>query len=406
MPRKRSSWSVKGAPRTERSVPSAEPPNGYRPVATATAARPKASPARTRRVVGIALICGATLLVLVASLGVLAVRGHGGSSAADVPPPPATEPAQAYTVTYRVDDSAGPQVRHETDYLAVQRPYDVRLEHRDGPPPGGTVLSGSIVTHTDSVTLGGSADGFTTPHAPEILPGLLSRSALDSSVDAGKAQSRGDSTIVGERCTHYVYNEFGSEPIGSSDSQAIVDSCVTPDSIVLREVIHFAGKLVRSSEAVALDRSPRFGPDAFRPAKVITPDSPEQISDEIISGPPRGTEKALAVQVPGGFHLDVAANIGHQLGPDAPPVLYYTQSFVGAGGEQIIVDQPQDDSGESPWTGHGGFKIDIGNGQPSEILYHAGYIEIDTRVGGLPVRVMAPRSDLAIYVARQLRLPT
>ncbi len=111
------------------------------------------------------------------------------------------------------------------------------------------------------------------------------------------------------------------------------------------------------------------------------------------------------MQVPGGFHLDVAANIGHQLGPDAPPVLFYTQSYVGAGGEQIIVDQPLDDSGQSPWTGHGGFTIDIGNGQPSEILYRAGYVEIETKVGGLPVRVMAPRSDLAIYVAHQLHLP-
>jgi hypothetical protein len=356
-------------------------------------------------VLGIALISAATLVVLVASLGLLAWHGRGGSSAVEVPPPPSVQPAQAFTVTYRVEDSAGPDTKVQTDYLAVKRPFNVRLEHRDGPPPGGPVLSGSIVTRTDSVTLGGSADGFTTPRAPGVLPGLVSRPALDAAVDAGKATRKGDSTVLGQRCTHYLYDQFGSEPIGSADNQAKVDSCITTDDIMLRESIAFAGRTVRTSEAVNLDRSPSFGAAAFQPAKVIIPQSAEQIPDEIIEGPPRGSVKALLVQTPSGFHLDLAANIGHQLGPDAPPVLYYVQSFVG-NGEQAVVEQPLDASLGSPWTGRGGSKIDIGNGQPSEVLYRAGYVEIETKVGGLPVRVMALRSDLAIYIARQLRLPT
>jgi hypothetical protein len=374
-------------------------------VATGATRTAAAAPPRSRRVLGIALVVGATLLVLVASLGLLAVRGRGGgNSAAEVPPPPAVPPAQTFTVSYHVEDSAGPETRVQTDYLAVKRPFDVRLEHRAGPPPGGAVLSGSIVTRTNTVTLGGSGDGFTTPHAPAILGGLISQPALDAAVGAGKATRKGGSTVLGEHCIHYVYDQFGSQPIGSADNQATVDSCVTADDVMLREVIVFAGKTVRTAEAVKVDRSPSFGPDAFRPAKVLLPDSAEQIPDEIIDGPPRGAAKALLVQTPGGFHLDLAANVGHQLGPDSPPVLYYVQNFVG-NGEQIVVEQPLDASLGSPWTGRGGFKIDIGNGQPSEILYRAGYVEIETRVGGLPVRVMALRPDLAIYVARQLRLP-
>jgi hypothetical protein len=356
-------------------------------------------------VLGIAVITVATALVLVASLGLLAWRDRGSTTAVEVPPPAAVQPAQAFTVTYHVEDSAGPDTRVQTDYLAVQRPFNVRLEHRDGPPPGGAVLSGSIVTRTNQVTLGGTGDGFTTPRAPGVLPGLISRPALDAAVAAGKATRKDDSMVLGQRCTHYLYDQFGSEPIGSADNQAKVDSCVTGDDIMLREVIAFAGKTVRTAEAVKVDRSPSFGADAFAPAKVITPQSAEQIPDEIIEGPPRGTVKALTVQTPKGFRLDLAANVGHQLGPDAPPVLYYVQSFVG-NGEQLVVEQPLDASLGSPWTGRGGSKIDIGNGQPSEILYRSGYVEVETKVGGLPVRVMAPRSDLAIYVARQLRLPT
>lgn len=378
--------------------------NGHKPMAPERTRRPEPPPPRSRRLIGMAVIIGATLLVLLASLGALALHGRGGTDAVVVPPEPAVTPAQAFTVLYKVEDSAGPDVKQETDYLAVKRPFDVRLEHRDGPPPGGAVLTGSIVTRSDSVTLGGTGDGFTTPRAPTILPGLVSQPALQAAVDAGKATRKGESHVLGQTCTDYIYDQFGSEPIGSSDNQAKVDSCVTADDIMLREVIVFAGKTVRTAEAVKVDRSPTFSDTAWKPAKVVLPDSPEQVSDEIIEGPPRGVSKALLVQTPSGFRRDLAANVGHTLGPDAPPVLYYVQSYTG-NGEQVIVEQPLDDSMGSPWTGKGGVKIDIGNGQPSEILYRAGYIEVETKVGGLPVRVMALRTDLAIYVARQLRLP-
>jgi hypothetical protein len=379
--------------------------NGHKPMATPQQSRhPEEPPPSSRRLIGIALVIGATLLVLVGSLGALALHGRSGGDTVVVPPEPAVTPAQAFTVLYKVEDSAGPDVRDETDYLAVKRPFNVRLEHRDGPPPGGAVLSGSIVTRTSSVTLGGSGDGFTTPRAPSILTGLVSQPALQAAVDAGKASRKGLSTVLGQTCTDYLYDQFGSEPIGSADNQAKVDSCVTADDIMLKETIVFAGKTVRTAEAVKLDRSPTFTDSSWKPAKVILPENPDQIPDEVIEGAPRGTVKALLVQTPSGFRRDLAANVGHTLGPDAPPVLYYVQSYVG-NGEQIIVEQPLDSSMGSPWTGRGGTKIDIGNGQPSEILYRAGYVEVETKVGGLPVRVMALRGDLAIYVARQLRLP-
>jgi len=378
--------------------------NGHKPVAHERPRTPEQPPPSSRRVIGIALIVGATLLVLVASLGVLALHGRDSGESVVVPPQPSVAPAQAFTVLYKVEDSAGPDVREQTDYLAVKRPFDVRLEHRDGPPPGGAVLTGSIVTRSDSVTLGGTGDGFTTPRAPSVLPGLVSQPALQAAVDAGKATRKGTSRVLGQSCTEYLYDQFGSEPIGASDNQARVTSCVTADDIMLREVIVFAGKTVRTAEAVKVDRSPTFSDTAWKPAKVTLPDNPEQVADELIEGPPRGSAKALTVQTPSGFHRDLATNVGHTLGPDAPPVLYYVQSYTG-NGEQIIVEQPLDSSMGSPWTGRGGSKIDIGNGQPSEILYRAGYVEVETKVGGLPVRVMALRSDLAVYVARQLRLP-
>ncbi|MGH7750621.1 MAG: hypothetical protein ACREQ5_38495, partial [Candidatus Dormibacteria bacterium] len=83
MPRRRSSWSVKGAPRTERAVPLTGSTNGHRPMAAGSQPAPPA-PERSRRVLTIALITGATLLVLISSLGVLALHGRGGEDAVTV----------------------------------------------------------------------------------------------------------------------------------------------------------------------------------------------------------------------------------------------------------------------------------------------------------------------------------
>ena len=41
-----------------------------------------------------------------------------------------------------------------------------------------------------------------------------------------------------------------------------------------------------------------------------------------------------------------------------------------------------------------------------QILYHPGYVEVQTTVGGYPVRVIASSAELATYFARTLRAST
>jgi hypothetical protein len=72
--------------------------------------------------------------------------------------------------------------------------------------------------------------------------------------------------------------------------------------------------------------------------------------------------------------------------------------------EEIVVEQPLITEEGSPWTDRGGQKLDLHNGEPASILYHPGYVEVQTRRGGVPARVMASRRDIAVYVARWLRL--
>jgi hypothetical protein len=345
--------------------------------------------------------------VLVGALAVTATflgivwRYGGQSDAVEISAAsPAIRPAAAFTVVYRVEDTAGPQARVQTDYLAVRRPFDVRLEHRDGPPPGGTVLAGSIVTRQSEITLGGSGDGLTTAHAPDMTPQVLSEPALRAAAIAGVARELGASSVLGQRCTRYAYRVLGTEPLAPPDDQERVETCVTGDDIMLREAITLAGRPVRVAQAVALDRSPSFGSDAFAAAHPTAPPS-DEFSDQVTEGNPQGAITPLSVPLPPGFHLDRRASVGHSIGPATPPVLFYAQRFV-SGAEEIVVQQPLVTELGSPWTGRGGMKLDLHNGRPSEILYHTGFVEVQTRMNGFPVRVMATREELAVNVAGSL----
>ena len=351
----------------------------------------------------IVLLAGALVGALAVAATFLAiVWRYGGQSDASalVPGPPAIRPAAAFTVVYRVEDSAGPQVRLETDYLAVRLPFEVRLEHRDGPPPGGAVLAGSIVTRESEITLGGPGDGLTTAHAPDMTPQVLSEPALRAAADAGVARDLGASSVLGQRCTRYAYRVLGTEPLAPPDDQERVETCVTADDIMVREAISIAGRPVRVAQAVALDRSPSFGSDAFAAAHPTAPPS-DEFSDQVSDGAPQEAITPLRVSLPPGFHLDRNASVGHTLGPDTPPVFFYAQRFVSAA-EEIVVQQPLATETDSPWTGRGGMKLDLHNGRPSEILYHSGFVEVQTRVKGVPLRVMATREELAVYVAESL----
>jgi hypothetical protein len=162
--------------------------------------------------------------VLVGALAVTATflgivwRYGGQSDAVEISAAsPAIRPAAAFTVVYRVEDTAGPQARVQTDYLAVRRPFDVRLEHRDGPPPGGTVLAGSIVTRQSEITLGGSGDGLTTAHAPDMSTQVLSEPALRARNRAtGAARRPGAGRDLRDRRRHHAPR--GDHPGGQARS--------------------------------------------------------------------------------------------------------------------------------------------------------------------------------------------
>src|SRR4051812_15449031 len=76
----------------------------------------------------------------------------------------------SYHIVYRVDDLAGGQAVVSTDELWVHRPFESRLETRDGAPPGGAVRSQttSAFGSFSSATPGGR------PLVTAVTPGIAS----------------------------------------------------------------------------------------------------------------------------------------------------------------------------------------------------------------------------------------
>jgi hypothetical protein len=82
---------------------------------------------------------------------------------------------------------------------------------------------------------------------------------------------------------------------------------------------------------------------------------------------------------------------------------FYIDSYAG-GGEFAVVQQLMvRETANSPWTAAGASEVGLGDGRTGQVLYHTGFVEVQTAVGGYPVRVLASRLDLALHVAGTLR---
>jgi hypothetical protein len=274
----------------------------------------------------------------------------------------------------------------------------VRVEHRDGAPPGGAVVSGSVVNRTERVTLPEGFKAFATPLTLALEPQVFSRPALSAAVAAGVAEERGGRSVLGQRCTTYLYRHSGSEALRPGDAQEHVESCVTPDGIMLREAVSVAGRQVRVAEATAVDRAPRFGPDEFAtPGEIAATVS---ATERVTEGRPSGA--ALHATAPAGLRRDRQLTDARQEG-DAPLMPFYLDSFTG-GGEFAVVQQLMlRQTAISPWSADGGSRVALGDGRSGDVLYHTGFVEVQTTVGGFPVRVLASRLELALRMAGTLR---
>ena len=378
-------------PRTRRSHPN--PPNHPKPMTEGVA--PASSPrVRIRWLIATVVVLG------LGSAGFLSWLSTQSDAAVAQPGPPAVAPATAFRVTYRVDDRAGTQPQVETDVVTVHRPGDVRVEHWTGAPPGVALMSGTVIDGRSDLTLPDDARSYATPLTIAFTPELYSADALNAAVDAGKAEALGDDAVLGQTCTRYSYRHAGIEPLAKADDRDHVESCVTRDGILLREMVTVAGREVRSARAVSLDRKLAAPADYFAVGEG-EPSADVQATRRVIEGPP-SDQQLVEAPAPHGFHEDRRLTDTRQE-IDGPLLPLYLESFVG-GSELVVSEQYLYRSQNSlPWSTAGGSSVPLGPGRSGQVLYHTGAVEVQTIVDGFPVRVLAPRLQLARYVAGALR---
>ncbi|HEX3607660.1 MAG TPA: hypothetical protein VH134_17185 [Candidatus Dormibacteraeota bacterium] len=364
----------------------------------AVGARPPAVTAPARRVMAVLI---ATVVVIgAAAAGFLLYLSRQSDQAVATGAPAAAAPAASYRAVYRVTDSAGPTPRDQTDVIEARRPDEVRVEHHEGAPPGGRIFSGSIINRTAQTFLPDRSKGFSTPLTSALEPDVYSAPALSAAAGAGAVARLGLGAVLGQQCTRYLYRHTGSEALDRADDRDRVEVCVTSDDILMRQVVTLSGRVVRTAEAVQLDRSPTFAATDFESAGGETA-AGAQITEKVVEGRPPDQPTVVGATPPPGFRLDRQLTDSHQE-IDTPLLPFYIQSYV-RGTEFAIVQQLLvANAGNRPWQSTGADPVQLSNGQIGQVLYHTGYVEVQSSVNGFPVRVIASGADVARYFAASL----
>ncbi len=348
-------------------------------------------------------ITGAVALIAVGALG-LGACDHG--SAAPSPPKvaaPAVARADAFRVVYRVDDTAGPQEVIATDVLQVAEPWEARLEHRDGPPPGGTVTSSTVQNQRFTFSNAVTSTGFSTRRVPGPLTQAPSPEALQAAAAAGVVERAGDATVAGESCTRWIYRA-SNEVLAKGTPDEHTESCVTGDGVPLREAITLQGRLVRVAEAVQVDRHPPVTPDTFDSGVDPSKDSSKNLleTEQFVTEGPRSGKGIVSVTPPVGFRVTRQVTVNRQAGENSPPITLYDQAFESDA--ELVTTEQVTTPGNPPWSTDEGRAVDLGGTKRTgRIAYRTGWAEVRVTLGDRYVRVSAARPDVALAVAKTLR---
>lgn len=344
---------------------------------------------------------GAVALV---GLVVLAGCDHGSATPKrPVVAAPAVPRAAAFRVVYRVEDTAGPQMMTATDVIQVGEPWNGLLEHRDGPPPGGAVLSATVQNERFTFNTSQGSTGFATRRIPGPLVQAPSPEALEAAAAAGLIERSGDTTVAGESCTRWTY-KASNEVLARGTPEEHTESCVTADGVPLREAITLQGRLVRVAEAVQVDRHPPVTPETFQSQRDPTTEGHGLLeSDQLVEEGPRSGKAIVKATAPDGFAAARQVTVNRQAGENSPPIALYVQGF--ADGAELVTTEQVTTPGRPPWSADQGQPVDLGSKTLSgRVVYRVGWAEVRVMVGGsTAVRVSSPRPALAIAVAKTLR---
>jgi hypothetical protein len=216
----------------------------------------------------------------------------------------------AVHIVYGVEDRTSTPPRLTTQVLDIDRPYVARLVTRDGRPPGGTPMGGTIwdrdhqylVDATGRVqVLADTVPSFPGPDAHLDV-------ALAVAERLGLVERAGASAVAGIACTQWKSRgplDTGAFERATKDDSTL--TCVDDHGRVLSEHWRLHGQLVRVRIAVTVTTGPALDGarlfDGKTPQPLVTPISATQVQEE----PADKLTTALGIPplpAPPGFTLD------------------------------------------------------------------------------------------------------
>jgi hypothetical protein len=340
---------------------------------------------------------------MLSGMGLVACDGGSDGPSAPKVAAPAVAPAAAFRVVYRVEDTAGPELRISTNVIQVGLPWNSLVEQRDGPPPGGTVLLSRVQNQRFAFDAAQGSSGFATRRIPGALAAAPSLEVLESAEAAGLVERAGEGTVAGEPCTRWTYLGV-NKVLAKGTAEERVEACITRDGVPLREAITLRGKLARLSEAVQVERNPPVTADTFQTARDPGTEgdkglleTEQQVTEEKQTG-----KDIVLVTAPEGFRGSRQVSVLRQAGANSPPIGLYIQAFES--GSDLVTTEQVTTPGSPPWSAEEGTAVDLGGKRTGKIVYRSGWAEVRVSVEGKSVRVTSSRPTVAVAVAKTLTL--
>ncbi len=185
-----------------------------------------------------------------------------------------TRTPASYRIVHRVESGPADRRVVSTDVLEVRRPFDSRLETRDGDTVEGAPVSVQTTTFGRIAAAGEAGQRSVLALPPGVaVSDLRVDAVLDAAVEAGALQPRERRRVAGRDCQVYRSAELLSagsvlRPVGEpapadAGGGDWADSCIDEAGLVLEEVLVAGGRTLLRRVATAVDEDVELAGDRF-----------------------------------------------------------------------------------------------------------------------------------------------
>jgi len=254
--------------------------------ATARTAAARRVARRRRRLIGGAAFTA--FAVVAGTVGYLALREEKGPSrelrAERVPGATGALAMSAtpasYRAVYRVEAYQGTEVTESTEEVSVRRPFDGRVEIREGAPPGGAAQFSGRSTFGTYANYTEAGKAQIADDAPTVALGDVRVAASMDELVKQKLFVQGDRRrALGRQCqTYRTGSPLQSLKITAPTATDYVDVCLDEAGLILEEVTIAGGVVTQRLTATSMEIDASLDPAIF-----------------VIEGPRVGTDQGGAV---------------------------------------------------------------------------------------------------------------